>query len=277
VRLVALTAAVLGVLAPEAQAADTPSSPGQGVVIADGHVDMGPRFVDGRWTVQVRDDRADPVVWRSLEDVVLQATSKAAVAVPADPKFGFLGRSGQRVFVLPQVQQAGILWPGWNTQDPEVASKVNREVTWTLHGVEGPGRFTLFLNADFGKPSVVFDSRKAFPQRTGVDVDTHVHGNWAFDAEGTYLLDVEMSAVLLDGSQVTDRRWLRIHAGDTNPAQAFAVQPKQPKQHEEQPEPQQPPAEETRRSWLPIGAGVGGLLVLVTAAAWVRRRTRRPR
>ena len=195
--------------------------PTEQVVIAEGHVDLGPRFVDGKWTIQLRDDTGDPVVWRPLENVVVQANDAAVVSVPSDPSYAFLGTPGAKVWVIPQVQQTGVVWPGWNTQDPEVAARVDREVTWKLNGVEGPGAFTLFLNSDFGKPAPVFDSRKPFPQETGVDVNTHVHGNWAFASPGTYLLDITMTAKLTDGSTVTDTRPLHVHAGPGDPHDAF--------------------------------------------------------
>lgn len=204
-----------------APAATAPAPPTDQVVIADGHVDLGPRFVDGKWTIQLRDDTGAPTVWRPLENIVVQATDKAALAVPADPAYSFLGAAGAKVWVIPQVQQPGVVWPGWNTQEPEVAKRVDREVTWSLNGVDGPGTFTLFLNSDFGKPSPVFDSRKPFPQETGVDVNTHVHGNWTFSAPGTYVLDITMTAKLTDGTTVTDRRPLRLYAGPGNPRDAF--------------------------------------------------------
>lgn len=196
-------------------------APDEQVVIAEGHVDLGPRFVDGKWTIQLRDDTGDPVVWRPLENVVVQATDEAELSVPADPAYSFLGKAGQKVWVIPQVQQAGVVWPGWNTQDTEVATRVDREVTWSLNGVDGPGTFTLFLNSDFGKPAPVFDSRKPYPQETGIDVNTHVHGNWTFSTAGTYLLDISMTAKLTDGTTVTDHRPLRLHAGAGNPRDAF--------------------------------------------------------
>jgi putative ABC transporter-associated repeat protein len=237
-------------------------------VIADGHVDLGPRFVDGKWTIQLRDDTVDPVVWRPLEDVVLQVTGKAQVSVPADPAYSFLGKSGQKVWVIPQVQKAGVIWPGWNTQDSQVATRVDREVTWSLQGVDGPGAFTLFLNSDFGKPAPVFDSRKAYPQETGIDVNTHVHGNWTFDAEGTYLLDIAMTAKLADGSTVTDRRPLRLYAGDGDPRAAFSVQPKVTSQ---------PAAADNNSSsrlpWIAAGAGLAVLIAI--ALAVVLRRPKR--
>ncbi|MFC0623671.1 choice-of-anchor M domain-containing protein [Kribbella deserti] len=253
-------------LAPSAATPSVPAATEQ-VVIATGHVDLGPRFVDGKWTVQLRDDTTDPETWRPLENVVLQATGKSQLTVPADPAYAFLGKAGQKLWVIPQVQQAGVVWPGWNTQDVEVATRVDREVTWSLEGVEGPGAFTLFLNSDFGKPAPVFDSRKPLPQTTGVDVNTHVHGNWTFDAEGTYLLDIAMTAKLTDGSTVTDRRPLRLYAGDGDARTAFAVQPKaiaQPAASSEDGTP-----------WPLIATGAAALVVVVAAAFLLTRRRRR--
>jgi putative ABC transporter-associated repeat protein len=192
-------------------------------VIGDGHVDMGARFVAGRWTIQVRDDTVRPAVWRNLTDVVLHAVDTAQIEVPGDPAFAFLGRPGSRVWVLPQVQQRGVLWPGWNTQDPQVTTAVNREVTWRLNSVTGPGRFALFVNGDFGAPRVLFNSAQPYPQQTGIDLNTHAHGNWVFSAPGTYLLDIDMSARTLDGRQVADRKLLRVFVGGGDATTAFAV------------------------------------------------------
>ena len=258
---------ILGLLmAPLLPVATAPAPPTEQVVIADGHVDLGPRFVDGKWTIQLRDDTGDPVVWRPLENVVVQATGQAQVAVPADPAYAFLGKAGSKVWVIPQVQRAGVVWPGWNTQDTEVATKVDREVTWSLNGVEGPGAFTLFLNSDFGKPAPVFDSRKPFPQETGIDVNTHVHGNWTFDAEGTYLLDITMTAKLTDGTTVTDRRPLRLYAGQEDPRAAFAAQPKVVQTQTTRDK------SDTGVLWIAIGGGV--LLVAAVLVLWFRKKAK---
>jgi putative ABC transporter-associated repeat protein len=192
-------------------------------VIGDGHIDMGARFVGDRWTIQVRDDTVRPAVWRNMTDVVLHAVDAAKLTVPGDQAFAFLGRPGTQVWVLPQVQRPGVLWPGWNTQDPQVAATVNRGVTWRLNGVAGPGRFVLFVNGEFGAPQVLFNSARPYPQRTGIDLNTHAHGNWVFSAPGTYLLDVEMSARTLAGRSVTDRQLLRVFVGDGEATAAFAT------------------------------------------------------
>jgi putative ABC transporter-associated repeat protein len=216
-------------VAQEAEGESSPVEAGEAVgteqvVVGDGHVDIGPRFVDGTWALLVRDDTVDPSVWRHLSDAVLQATDAAVVEVPDDPDFAFLGSPGSSVWLLPQVQQPGIVWPGWNTQDPEVATTIDREVTWTLTGVDGPGEFVLFVNQEFGAPGVVFDSRDPYPQETGIDANTHVHGNWVFTAPGTYLLDIEMAASTLDGEEVSAAGTLRVAVGDaTDPQEAFAA------------------------------------------------------
>jgi putative ABC transporter-associated repeat protein len=194
------------------------------VVIADGHIDVGPRFLDGTFTLLVRDDTVEPSLWRRPPDVVLHATDAAVVQVPDDPAFAFLGAPGAEVWLLPQVQQPGIVWPGWNTQDPEVATTLRREVTWTLNGVDGPGALVLFVNQDFGQPATIFDSREAYPQQTGIDLNTHAHGNWVFTAPGVYRLDLEMSATTVEGDEVAAAGTLQVAVGDaTDPQAALAA------------------------------------------------------
>ncbi|XVV07594.1 choice-of-anchor M domain-containing protein [Actinosynnema sp. CA-248983] len=119
--------------------------------------------------------------------------------------------------MLPQVQDQRLVWPGWNTQDPSIAEVVGREVDWRLHGVTGPGRFELFLTGNFGTPETIFSSGRPYPQETGVEAGTHVHGNWVFTAPGAYSLDVEMA--IADGR--ADRATLKVHIGPGDPAAAF--------------------------------------------------------
>jgi putative ABC transporter-associated repeat protein len=221
-------AAVMGAAVPAAasvEAAPTPGAASGRTVAGDGHVDIGPRFADGKWIVQVRDDNVNPPVWRNVEDVVLHAVDAAKTQVPEGDQFSFLGKPGADVWVLPQVQRESVLWPGWNTQDPQVASSVDREVTWRLRGVTGPGRFVLFVNGDFGAPRILFDGSRPHPQQMGIDLNTHAHGNWAFSAPGTYLLDIDMSARTREGGQVGDRRLLRVFVGPGSADAAFNVPP----------------------------------------------------
>jgi hypothetical protein len=81
-------------------------------VISSGHIDLGPRFVDGQWTFQVRDDAANPPAWRNLSELVLGVPDEAKITVPSGAAYSFLGKSGDSIYVLPQVQKAGVIWPG---------------------------------------------------------------------------------------------------------------------------------------------------------------------
>ncbi|SDE16227.1 TIGR03773 family transporter-associated surface protein [Glycomyces harbinensis] len=189
-------------------------------VIADGHIDVGPRFVDGEWTVQLRDDRASESVWRDLEDVVLQVPDTALFPIP-EGDYGFLGEPGQEIYMLPQVQAPGIVWPGWNTQDASVIEAVPGPVDWNLQAVDGPGAFTLFLTGTFGGAEVLFDSSQTLPQTIAVPENTHAHGNFTFAEAGVYRLTAEFTATTADGETVSDTKDLQLAVGDaTDPNEA---------------------------------------------------------
>lgn len=254
---------------PAGSASDAAAQTGTGrKVLSNGHLDMGPRFDHGRWTVQIRDDTGDQAVWRNLSDVVLQANNYSRVTVPDDPDFAFLGRPGEEIWLLPQVQREGVLWPGWNSQDPTVAATVDREVTWRLNGVQGAGHFLLYLNEDFGAPKILFDSGKRFPQETGIEVDSHVHGNWVFSRPGTYLLNVQMKARTKAGAVQDDRETLRFSVGSQDPAKAFAAQPSRTP----------PAAGDSDRTSTTSGSATGWIAAgaaAAAAAAWLLIRGRR--
>ncbi|NEA17067.1 TIGR03773 family transporter-associated surface protein [Streptomyces halstedii] len=257
-----------GTPAPGAGSGAAPATGTGRTVIGDGHIDMGPRFDHGTWTVQIRDDTTRPATWRDTSDVVLQVKDTARIEVPDSEEFGFLGDPGDEVWLLPQVQQDGVLWPGWNSQEPQVAANVEREVTWRLTGVEGPGDFVLFLNGSFGTPKVLFDSTKEFPQETGIEVNSHVHGNWAFTAPGTYLLDVRMSAVTKDGRSHDSRRTLQFSVGPQPPRKAFAARAPEDRKTGAEPK--------AAGSSAPLWWGIGAAAVTAGLAIGLVRRTRRP-
>lgn len=199
-------------------------------VLARGHVDVGPRFVDGRWTILIHDDAAregagGASVWRRPERTVLRVTDAAILPAPDDPAYGFIGADpGAEVFVVPQTQDPEVVWIGWNTQDPRVMSRIDRGVTMSLEGVEGPGELSVYLQSgDFGRPEVLWDSRRTL-EPIWVDVNTHTHANWVFTEPGAYLVRVRITADLVDGSTVTDVRDLRFAVGTgTAPAAALAA------------------------------------------------------
>ncbi|MDO8213121.1 choice-of-anchor M domain-containing protein [Conexibacter sp. CPCC 206217] len=229
-----LVLCLLCVAAPAAAAAadelDQRIGAGQAVasgraVLSTGHVDVGPRFVGGSWTLMIHDDtaKADGArsVWRHTGQTVLRVGDEARMKAPDDPAYGFLAAApGSEVFVVPQTQNPDVVWVGWNTQDPEVMETIDRGVTMTLTGVQGPGSLVVYLQSgDFAAPRVLWDSTsRARP--VWVDVNTHTHATWVFSEAGVYLARVTVAADLVDGSSVTDSRDLRFAVGTRTSADA---------------------------------------------------------
>lgn len=196
------------------------------VVIDAGHVDLGPRFIDGKWRLQLRDDTKAPPVWRYLDDVVIHLPDTSILPAPSDEQFSFLdAKPGADVYVIPQTQNTDVVWVGWNSQDPQVVGRLNGGMTLRLHGVQGPGQFVLFLqNGNFDPAQLLWTSAKSEPQDLWAESNSHVHGNWVFTTPGIYVLDVEVRGELTDGTTASDRTLLRIAVGDrTNPQQAFTT------------------------------------------------------
>lgn len=185
--------------------------------ISAGHVDMGPRFNNGKFELMLHDDHGESPVWRSLDEVIYRGSDKAILEVPNDPRYSFVGApAGSKVYVIPQTETKGVIWPGWNTQDPQLVSKLNRGVNLTLEQVSGPGTFSLYLeNGNFSAPQVLWSSTKSEPQKLWVEKNTHTHANWVFTAPGEYLLKITASAELSDGSTVSDTRYLKFAVGDS--------------------------------------------------------------
>ena len=89
--------------------------------ITRGHVDVGPRLIDGKFVLLARDDSANPPVWRSTDDAVLRVVDASRIDVPNDDAYSFLGgMRGRKAYVIPQTQDQKVVWLGWNTQAPEI-------------------------------------------------------------------------------------------------------------------------------------------------------------
>ncbi|MFT3877184.1 MAG: choice-of-anchor M domain-containing protein [Propioniciclava sp.] len=234
--LLAGPAAVASAQGPDDAALKQALSPDMRVVTGErvldrGHVDMGPKFVDGAWKFLIHDDvaRADAgatSVWRYPDQTVLHVLDQGKLTVPDDPAYAFLGaKPGEPVWVVPQTQNPEVVWLGWNTQDPEVMRTINRGITLSLTGVQGPGVVTTYLQSgSFGEPQLLFDSRVPGAQPAWVDVNTHTHANWVFTQPGVYLLRLTADADLIDGTSVTDTQLIRVAVGTaTAPADALAA------------------------------------------------------
>ena len=183
--------------------------------ISVGHVDLGPRLIDGQWRAGLRHDAESGAVWRDPNQTVLRVSDAAVMTAPDSADYPFLADvAGKPVYVVPQTQNPSVVWLGWNTQDPAVTATIDRGLTMRVGPVSGPGRAWLFLQSGtFGKPLLLADSGAA-PGDVWIDSGTHVHANWAFSAPGTYTATVTFLGTTTAGEAVNASTTLRFAVGD---------------------------------------------------------------
>ena len=188
---------------------------GEASEISAGHVDLGPRLIDGQWRAGLRHDAESGAVWRDPNQTVLRVNDAAIMTAPDSADYPFLADvAGKPVYVVPQTQNPSVVWLGWNTQDPAVTATIDRGLTMRVGPVSGPGRAWLFLQSGtFGKPLLLADSGAA-PGDVWIDSGTHVHANWAFSAPGTYTATVTFLGTTTAGEAVNASTTLRFAVGD---------------------------------------------------------------
>lgn len=192
------------VASPQASASDYDGRS----VLSSGHVDVfDARYVDDELVLFVNDGTQDgePVV-RTPADVVLHVTDASRIDMPASLVPGLPGFAEQNaeIWVLPQINTGGQLFAGWATEHIAPGTlQAGSRVTFTIEGVQGPGNFALWQTGVAGidpKANSADGVPDAFHTATTY---AHDHGNWAFSAEGEYVLEVAATAVLADGTTVT--------------------------------------------------------------------------
>ena len=192
------------------------------VVLDDGHIDYGPTLGTGEWILQIHDDTAQPTYWRMLSDVVARVNDASMLTIPDDPTYSFLGIApGTDVWVIPQVREPGVIWAGWNTQEPTVLDSLSVGVTQRILGVDGPGVVSVYLQAgNFGDPQPLWSTHEAFPQESWIEVNKHTHAHWVFSEPGAYLVEMEFEGDLIDGTHVVARDTLGFAVGDATDAES---------------------------------------------------------
>lgn len=178
--------------------AAAPAASADQVVLSVGHTDLVSPYWDGSsLTLRVKDDThtIDPgVVYRDPADVLAHVKPEAATTIPAAPQFAFLGTPGETSYILPQVQDLNLLWPGFSSEDASLAPFSGQPFTWRLVDKHGPGEVALWQSGSFGAVDVKFDSRDGLPDAFSPgSTGTHAHYNWAFSATGLYHLTFEVT------------------------------------------------------------------------------------
>lgn len=180
----------------------------QNLRLSDGHVDAFTVIVeDGDLKLVLKEDITGSGVHRAPESVVLvvsdSAYSDATSAVPA---------IGGASYYLPQAQQSGLLWPGWDTLG---AQAIAQNIDLNFESVSGPGEVFVFENSGGGVQSVTSDG--SFSLSSGSVINqpfpAHRHVHWAFTQPGTYTMQVSAAS----GSRTSNTATYTWEVGSATP------------------------------------------------------------
>lgn len=187
-------------------------------VLNDGHVDVASTLENGRLVTWIKDTTTGgQPIWRDPAQTILQALPAAQVQLPRNAKWSFIGATGTPVYLLPQKQRDGILWPGWSTEHIDSAATTGG-IGWRLVSATGPGHVSVFDTDTFGNPRVYFATADGVDQAdyTVIPKRTHAHGSWAFTAPGLYCLTMQRAAQLPGGSTASSNFTLALAVGETD-------------------------------------------------------------
>ena len=166
----------------------------------EGHFDLGPRIVDGKLKLQVKDDRSQPASWVDPTTLTFSLGDKATLKAP--DALNFVATPGQDVWMISSSQSAGVPWLGMNSQAEEIVSKTSGEVTFTLVSVEGPGKVSVFTSGGLGGGVGEHLLQEEGSSYT-LPANTHAHQNWVFTAPGTYKLTISAQVTPKQGEQIS--------------------------------------------------------------------------
>jgi putative ABC transporter-associated repeat protein len=177
-------------------------------VVNDIHTDsLYVVFENGRLNLKTRVGNAPNVTFHDPSEVIFQLkdTADSRLQVPDIPEFGFLGEPGAPVWVAPEVEIPGLLWPGWATEDPSMRRGLFQgdAVNISLVDVSGPGRVEVFRSDPIGRPIRDFSSTDSRFKAVRQDVPIHTHTNWVFTALGHYTLTFEVTGTTTGGDRLS--------------------------------------------------------------------------
>ncbi|MDY6051445.1 MAG: choice-of-anchor M domain-containing protein, partial [Rothia sp. (in: high G+C Gram-positive bacteria)] len=190
---------------PDAKRCQSPSMEGR-YLLTNGHVDIKASLAGGALKLALKDETSSitrEAADRSLNDVVLGVGDNARFTRQEQmmaPELDFLGPAGSEFYGLPQTQQAGIVWPGWNTQDVDYTQLAGPVTLHLVPTALPDGAAYGVYEQDFAGGVTLQAGGASKDTTIDIDFATHAHANWVFTAPGTYAFDVYYSAPLPNGT-----------------------------------------------------------------------------
>jgi surface-anchored protein len=128
------------------------------------------------------------------------AKPEALQQVPDDARYSFLGTAGDPIWILPEVQDPNLLWPGFGLQAVPSEVFAEDDVEIRLVGMEGPGHFFLYQADALGDPIVSFSTRDGL-DLLSLKAGDHLHVSWGFTEPGHYHVSLQAVAQLAGGGE----------------------------------------------------------------------------
>ncbi|MGJ9601141.1 choice-of-anchor M domain-containing protein [Actinotignum sp. GS-2025c] len=209
-----------GAFLPAAQAAPAPAAPagvgaGHPTVLTSGHMDLFniSAGADGTISLNLKEDATGTGVGRAPEETVIGVVERTFTSKSADvPQLGTPG------FLLDQVQQPGIVWPGW---DSGAARQLGGTAArFVVEQLEGPGKVFLWETNFATLNPILRDAAGApiFQMGPGSVIaqpePAHQHANWLFSAPGTYRMTVRAEVDTPGGTLTAPARTYTWAVGD---------------------------------------------------------------
>ncbi|QCB27368.1 choice-of-anchor M domain-containing protein [Corynebacterium endometrii] len=241
--------AALGTAAAEPQPEETaPDKCHDALVLDRGHIDIKATLDGDRFLTSVKDETGihdSANVDRALSDVLIAVRDNALnerTAAMSDPELDFLGPVGERFYLLPQVQNRDIIWPGYNTQGLDYSKFKDEQVNLNLKPVSVPDGATwgMFLDKGLGEYQQLLNS-VADDHTVETSFPAHAHANWAFSTPGTYTFEVTYSATTTEGETVTSEPENLTFAVGNLAVGDCAAPTEQPDSNPQQPQPETQP------------------------------------
>lgn len=182
---------------------DTPSAPAETMTeplsIHRGHMDVRlAQQPDKTWAFVIKDDSllgARTSVLRDPASVTVHVSPAAREARKESlkaPSFDFLGPIGTINYVLPEVENTQLPWPGFSTEDIDYAA-FPEGIQYYVRAKSVPAGSNYFFvtSSDLGENvNLLVDSRNPNTNVISTSEATHLHGSWVFSKAGRYELEV---------------------------------------------------------------------------------------
>ncbi|MCR1785862.1 choice-of-anchor M domain-containing protein [Nocardioides carbamazepini] len=206
---------VLSTGSASSQAADGPAPPStQRTVVADVHTDAIATFwEDGELRLASRADTPAPGTRYDADEVWFHVDDDSRVASWPGTGPEFVAPQGSTVWLAPQDQGPGQLWPGFSTESVPAGTLDENATTLSLLDVTGPGDVEIWQSGMGGAVTERLWSSDEPAHRAFTRPRTHLHANWAFTAPGVYELTVRADAAVA-GQPVSDTAVYTFVVGD---------------------------------------------------------------